>query len=293
MGKEWTTDGQRPCSLDAQAGQESHQHHLISSHSKKKIISWKHLYLLDHRKLPGNWSDHRPLLRIFLFSGHPSFIKKQYSTIGTGTYGSKLISSDGHYLIDHFSTTPTSFKRLLKFLWRWEAQHIDQIMMWWVLISVGTLLLTPHHKIMSTYRLQWAMCSSILRKRRTILYKITFCLYLLRVQDNWHFLCPKSRERKNAPYTPKTGLNGSKHRIWISWDFLPPQPLLFIPYSLSSLFSGILQQYIFFTKPLKRIYYSSTRYHVFISLLKLCFLSAKLRVIAAEYWLGFSLFDYC
>lgn len=201
------------------------------------------------------------------------------------------MSSDEHYLIDHFSTTLKSFKRLLKILWRWEAEQTDQILVCWVLMCVWTLLLSPHHKIKSLYRLQRAVHGSILRKRRTILYKTTFCLYFLKVQDNWHFLCPKSREMKNTAYIPKTGLSGSQ--LCISWDFLPPQPLLFISYSLSSLFNGILQQYTFFTKPLKRIYYRSTRYHMFIFPLKLCFLSAKLRVIAAECWLGFSLFDYC
>lgn len=142
-----------------------------------------------------------------------------------------------------------SFKRLLKILWRWEAEHIDQILMWWVLLRVWTLLLSPHHKIVSIYRLQLAIYGSILRKRRVILYKIIFGLYFLRAQDNWHFLYPESREMKNTPCIPKTGLNESQ--LWTPRDFLPPQPLLFILYGLSSLFNGILQQYIFFTKHLK------------------------------------------
>lgn len=77
------------------------------------------------------------------------------------------------------------------------------------------------------------MYGSILRKRRIILYKITFYLYFPRVQDNWHFLCPKSREMKTFQKQDSMEANSGHDRI----SFLP----FFIPYDLSSLFNGILQ----------------------------------------------------
>lgn len=164
--------------------------------------------------------------------------------------------------------------------------------MWWVLTPVWTLLLSPQHKVMNIYRLQWAMYGSILRKSYfTSFYKITFFLCFLRVQYNWHFtVCVQSQERWIMLLTFQKQDSMEANSEYHGVSFLPK------PFFLSLMVHYLMAYYnntFFFTKTLKRIYYSSTWYHVFISLLKLCFLSAKLRVIAVECWLGFSLFDYC